>query len=248
MQRFAVGVGDARESKEVLCSEPSLCYAFMGWLSLTLQTTRRVENSMEKEDKFYQACINLPQPEERDGRNELSVPELVEVARLRDDGNAQDAIDYARGLIRTFPDFDLIYYMIAHIYYQKEHPAEAKQVAVEGMGACKRRYRLYAVAGLAEFDMKKLPEALVWWSRSVVAQCAIVEFQDHDPFLHLAHAAEIVGSKRPSEALFEMADVIEPGAYRLTADSLMRLNPLRKSWVSEPFRLVLKELEQKLHS
>lgn len=202
---------------------------------------------MNREDKFYEACLELPLAEGKDERDELSLPEIVEVAQLRDDGSYQEAIDYAKALVKMYPDFDLIYYMIAHIYYQKEHPAEAKRMAMEGMEECNRRYRLYAVAGLAEFDMERLPEALVWWSRSIVAQCDVVEFQDHDPFLHMAHAADIVGAKRPSETLFQMADVIEPSGYRLTAASLMRLNPLRKSWVSEPFKLVLKELEKRLH-
>ncbi len=202
---------------------------------------------MEREDKFYQACLTLPLPEERDGRGERSVPELAEVAELRDNGNFQAAIDYGKALIRMYPDFDLIYYMIAHIYYQKEHPAEAKQMALEGIKECRRRYRLYAVAGMAEFDMGKLPEALVWWSRSIMAQCEVVEYQDHDPFLHLAHAADIVGAKRPSETLFQMSDTIEPGGYRLTSDALMKLSPLRKSWVAEPFKLVVKDLVKRLH-
>jgi hypothetical protein len=202
---------------------------------------------MDREDRFYQACLQLPQPEGRDERDERSVPELAEVAHLRDEGSFQDAIDYGKALIRMYPDFDLIYYMIAHIYYQKELPDEARQIALEGMAECNRRYRLYAVAGLAEFDKGKLPEALVWWSRSVVAQCEVVDFHEHDPFLYLAHAANVVGAKRAREVLFQMADVIEPAGYRLTADSLMRLDPLRKLWVSEPFKLVLKELEQRLH-
>jgi tetratricopeptide (TPR) repeat protein len=203
---------------------------------------------MDREDKFYQACLELPLPEERDERDERSLPELAEVAQLRDDGRFQEAIDYGRALVKMFPDFDLIYYMIAHMYYEKERPAEAKQTAIEGIRECKRRYRLYAVAGMAEFDVGKLAEALVWWSRSIVAQCEVVEFQDHDPFLYLAHAAGIVGAKRSSETLFQMADVIEPSGYRLTADSLVKLNPLRKSWVAEPLRLVLKELESRLHA
>lgn len=202
---------------------------------------------MKREDKFYQMCTELPLPEEKDERDEGTVPELAEVARLRDSGNFQAAVDYGRALIKMFPDFDLVYYITAYIYYQKEYPIEARTVALEGIPQCKRHYRLYAVTGLAEFDLDRLPEALVWWCRSLVAQCEVVEYQDHDPFLHLAHAAEIVGAKREAQTLFQMTDAIETGGYRLTDDALERLGVLRRSWARDPFKQAIQQIERGLH-
>jgi hypothetical protein len=199
---------------------------------------------MSRADKFFQMCTTLPFEEERDERNEHAVPEIVHVAELRDAGNMQDAIDYGRALIKMYPNFDLIPFMVSYIYYQKEFPQEAFQVAVDAIPRCPRKYRLYAVAGLAEFKRDHLAEALVWWSRSVIAQCTMTDFQEAEPFLHLAHAAEVVGSKREAEMLYTMADAIEQGAHRLEGPALGQLSDLRDSWAREPFQRVLKHIDK----
>ncbi len=204
---------------------------------------------MGRAEKFINMCTTLPFDEVKDERDESTIPELVHVAELRDAGNMQDAIDYGKALIKMYPNFDLIPFMIAYIYYQKDFPQEALQIAVEAIPRCPRRYRLYSVAGLAEFRRGRLPEALVWWSRSVIAQCSIVDFQESDPFLHLAHAAEIIGAKREAEMLFTMTDAIEQGGPRLSQADLQQLAELRTSWAREPLAQVLKHIDERyLHS
>ena len=116
---------------------------------------------MDRVEQFYNMCTTLPLPEEKDERDEESVPELHKVAELRDSGNVHDAIEYATGLMKLHSDNDLVPFMIAYMYYQKELPDEAYQVAVEAMEKCPRKYRLYSAAGLAEFSRGRLPEALL---------------------------------------------------------------------------------------
>jgi tetratricopeptide (TPR) repeat protein len=199
---------------------------------------------MGKAEEFFRLCTTLPLEEVRDERNEASVPELARVAELRDAGNMQEAVDYAMALVKMYPDYDLIPFMIAYIYYQKEFPAEARKVAVDAMSQCNRKYRLYSVAGLAEFDLGRLPEALVWWSRSVIAQCMVEDFQEYDPFLHLAHAAEILGAKRQATLLFQMTDAIEPDSHPRADDpSINKLMPLKKSWAGKVLVDVLKYID-----
>jgi hypothetical protein len=53
----------------------------------------------------------------------------------------QDAIDYGKALMKMYPSFDLIPFMIAYIYYQKDFPQEALQVAVDAIPRCPRKYR-----------------------------------------------------------------------------------------------------------
>lgn len=199
---------------------------------------------MSKAEKFVAMCTTLPFEEVKDERDETAVPELVHVAELRDAGNLQDAINYGTSLMKMYPNFDLIPFMIAYIYYQKEFPVEALQVAVESIPRCPRRYRLYSVAGLAEFARGHVPEALVWWCRSVIAQCTVLDFQESDPFLYLAHAAGLIGAKRESEVLFTMADAIESGANRLSPEATDALDEIRDSWVKQPLLQVLREIDK----
>ncbi len=199
---------------------------------------------MSREEKFFRMSTTLPFEEVKDPRDETSVPELVHVAQMRDAGNVQDAIDYAKSLMKMYPDNDLIPFMVAYIYYQRHFPDEALEIAVDAIPRCPRKYRLYSVAGLAEFDRGRLPEALVWWARSVVAQCTVTDFQEHDPFLHLAHAAEIAGSKLEADALFTMSDAIEPNKMRLDSESLANLSAIKNSWAREPFLRVIQHINK----
>nr|MBN1229124.1 hypothetical protein [Anaerolineae bacterium] len=179
----------------------------------------------------------------RDERDERSIPELVHVAELRDAGNPMEAIKYAGTLMRMYPNNDLVPFMVAYIYYQLEYPEEAIKVAVEAIPKCKRKYRLYSVAGLAEFDQGKLPEALVWWARSIIAQCKVSDFQEHEPFLHVAHTADILGLKE-AKPLFTMVDAIDPSKGRLNETVLEKLSYIEDMWVKKPFTRVINHIDK----
>ena len=68
---------------------------------------------MSKEDKLFQMATSLPFDEVKDERDESSIPELVRVAELRDEGSAQEAIDYGKTLMKMYPVNDLIPFMLA---------------------------------------------------------------------------------------------------------------------------------------
>lgn len=204
---------------------------------------RKEDWGMSKEDKLFEMATTLPFQEEKDERDESSIPELLRVAELRDEGSAQEAIDYGKALIKMYPDNDLIPFMLAYIYYQRHFPDEALQIAIEAIPKCPRRYRLYSVAGLAEYDKDRLPEALVWWTRSVIAQCEVVDYQEADPFLYLAHIAQILGSKRQADVFFAMVDAIEPNTYRLPAADIEKLQAFKNSWARKPAEKVLSYVE-----
>ncbi len=201
---------------------------------------------MSREEKFYQMCITLPFEERKDDRDEYSIPELRHVAELRDSGQMQEAIDYGRSLMKMYPDNDLIPFMIAYIYFQQQFADEALQLAIEAIPRCPRKYRLYSVAGLAEFSRDRLPEALVWWARSIVAQCTVTDFQENDPFLYLAHTAMLIGAGREAQALFTMADAIEPGGRRLDDHITERLEAIQNSWARKAFLEVVRYIDKNL--
>jgi hypothetical protein len=122
------------------------------------------------------------------------------------------------------------------------------QLAVNAVPKCPRKYRLYSVAGLAEFEQGHLPEAFVWWSRSIVAQCTVSDFQEYDPFLHMAHVAGILGAKREAQLLYTMTDAIEASAPRLDEASVQKIATVADSWVAQPLLKVLQVLDtQYLH-
>ncbi len=197
---------------------------------------------MSREDKFYKLATTLPVAEKKDIRDERSIPELEKIAALRDEGRVQDAVDYGKGLARMHPDSDLPPFMVAYMYYQRDFPNEALEVALEALKRVPRKYRLYAVAGLAELDRGNTEEALVWLCRSVLAQCAVRDFQEADPFLYLAHAADLLDLSAEADALFEMADAIEPGRSRLFGEPLTQLAAIKASWAQEPFRRALSHI------
>ena len=203
----------------------------------------------DKAQRFYAMCTTLPFEEQRDDRDEDSVPELRRVAELRDSGSMQDAIDYGKALMKMYPNNDLIPFMIGYIYYQAEFPKEAMQLAVNAIPNCPRKYRLYSLAGLAEFAQSHLAEALVWWSRSVIAQCTVEDYQEYDPFMHLGCAAETIGRSHEAQMLFSVTDAIEASAPRLDAAAADRIAVIRKMWVQEPLADVLHFLDEKyLHA
>lgn len=199
----------------------------------------------DKAQRFFAMCTSLPFEEVMDNRGEDSVPELRHVAELRDSGNMQDAIDYGRSLMKMYPDNDLIPFMIGYIYYQRQFPREAMQLAVNSIPNCPRKYRLYSLAGLAEFEQNHLAEAMVWWSRSIVAQCTVVDYQEYDPFMHMGAAAEIIGRKREAQLLFTMTDAIEASGPRVDGVAAQKLASVRNLWVAEPLADVLHHLDEK---
>lgn len=199
----------------------------------------------DKAQRFFTMCTTLPFEELRDERGEDSVPELRHVAELRDSGNMQDAIDYGMSLMKMYPDNDLIPFMIGYIYYQKQFPREAMQLAVNSIPNCPRKYRLYSLAGLAEFEQSHLDESLVWWSRSIIAQCTVIDYQEYDPFMHMGCAAETIGRKREAQLLFTMTDAIEASAPRLDSTAAQKISAIRSMWVLEPLGDVLHLLDEK---
>ncbi|MGF1506775.1 MAG: tetratricopeptide repeat protein [Chloroflexi bacterium] len=190
---------------------------------------------MSRADKFYRMCTTLPADEDYDDRDETYVPELVEVAKLRDSGALNDAIAYGKSIQKMYPDYDLIAYMVAHIYFQQQQPKEAMDVALAAIRDCKRKYRLYSVVGLAEYDIDNVANALVWWCRSVVAQGLVSDFQEYDPFLHLSYAAEMTRANKEARILMTMVDAIEPQSPRLNDSYLEKMQSVRTSWARAPF-------------
>lgn len=194
---------------------------------------------MSRADKFFDMSTRLPKDEMDDPRNELSIPELRHVAELRDSGSVQDAINYAQSLQRMYPDFDLIPFMISYIQYQDGKPEKAMQTALDAIPDCKRKYRLYSVAGLAEYSKDNLANALVWWSRSIIAQAEVADFQEYDPFLYLGYASEGVGEVEHAQTLYTMVAAIDPDAPQ---DEIVRadiMEQMKSLWARRAFKRVI---------
>lgn len=197
---------------------------------------------MSRADKFYRMCTTLPADELWDERDETFVPELVDIAKRRDSGALDEAIEYGNAIVKMYPDYDLVYYMVAHIHFQRDDPAAAMQLALEGIPNVQRKYRLYAVAGLAEYDRGRLANALVWWCRSVVAQALVSDFQEYEPYLHLGAAAELLRMDEEMRIMTTMVDAIEPQVAPLSPAYLQRMDALRSMWVKAPFTRALSHI------
>jgi hypothetical protein len=197
---------------------------------------------MSRTDKFYEMCTTLPVDEIRDDRDEAYLPELVEIARLRDSGALEDAIEYGLAITKMFSDFDLPYYMVSHIYFQRRKPEKALELALDAIGSCPRKYRLYSVVGLAEFDQQHLANALVWWCRSILAQGLVSDYQEYEPFLHLSYAADAAKASGASKVLLTMVDAIEPDSPRLSKEYTEPLTGIKGHWARPPFRKAIEQI------
>ncbi len=194
---------------------------------------------MSRTEKFFEMSTRLPKEELIDERTELSLPELRHVAELRDGGSPQDAINYALSLQKMYPDFDLIPFMIAYVQYQDGKPEKAMKTALGAIPECKRKYRLYSVAGLAEYSKDNLANALVWWSRSAIAQAQVADFQEFDPFQYLGHAAKGIGQDEHAQTMYTMATAIDPNAPQDEAVRQDIMTQMKTLWARKPFKQVL---------
>lgn len=192
-------------------------------------------SQISQADRFYKMCTTLPYDESIDERDEKTVPELAILADLRDSGKVQEALGYGTALMKMYPTFDLIPFMLGYMLYQNHDLDKAFEICTAAIRrGCPRNYRLYSVSGLIEFERNKLEEAVVWWCRSVIAQAVVKDFQEYDPFLHLAHTAQIVGANEEELVLFTMTDAIEPQGPRLQGVYIARLRAMEDSWARPP--------------
>ncbi|NDJ52774.1 MAG: hypothetical protein GYB68_06780 [Chloroflexi bacterium] len=198
---------------------------------------------MSREDKFFKMCTELPYAEEKDPRDEHTIPELAKVAQFRDNDDMASAIEYAQALAKMFSDFDLVPFMIAYMQYADNKPGDALSTAIEAIPKCPRKYRLYSVAGLSEIDQGHVANALVWFTRSAIAQSQVLDFQEVDAYLYLAHAAAAIGATGHADVFFTMTDAIDPSSPRLDKADADRLAPLKDSWAKNPFIKALEYIE-----
>jgi hypothetical protein len=204
---------------------------------------------MSRSDEYYKACIILPYPEVHDDRDESSVPELELLVAKLDVGRRLEAIEYGLGLTRHYPDNDLVPTIVGTLLTQQGRPHQVEGIVRDALPNCPRRYRLYAMAGQAALAQNQLANAAVWWSRSAVAQCQVVDYQVYTPFYNLAHAALVLDAYHEAETFLAMSSAIDSRAPHLSQDLEALLEPLRSHWVAGPLLRVLQHIEVNyLHS
>jgi tetratricopeptide (TPR) repeat protein len=198
---------------------------------------------MSRADQFFIACTQLPYPETRDERGEYSLPELSRLSAKLDGDYVDDAIEYGRGLMRHYPDNDWAPTIVGTLLIQRGRPEEVVDVLRESLPRCPRKYRLYSMAAQADLARNQLSNASVWWSRSAIAQCQIIDYQVYLPFYYLAHIALVLEAFHEAEAFFSMAAAIEPKAPHLSPALEERLDTIRQQWVAEPLHRVVQYIE-----
>jgi hypothetical protein len=164
------------------------------------------------------------------------------VAKL-DAGQRFEAIEYGLGLTRHYPDNDLVPTIVGTLLTQQGMPDAVEGVVRNALPHCPRRYRLYAMAGQADLAQNRLANAAVWWSRSAVAQCQVIDYQVFTPFYNLAHAALVLDAYHEAESFLAMSAAIDPEAPHLSQDLEALLEPLKRYWVAEPLLRVLQHIE-----
>lgn len=197
----------------------------------------------DKENQFLEMATSVPFLEIRDDRDEFSIPELIQILHIAESGDIAETTAYADGLMKMYPDFDLIPFTLAHVHLRNYSPQGALEVTLAALPKVKRHYRMYAVMGNAEYSRGRLAEAIVWWSRSIIAQCMVMDFLEEDPFLYLGHAATVIGEQLDAEIFFAMADTICDPPRRLTPEQVDQLLPLRDHWSKKPFKKLIKQLQ-----
>lgn len=198
---------------------------------------------MTRSEQLFMACTSLPYPEVRDERDETSVPELEHLSAKAAEGLREDAIEYGRGLMRHYPDSDLIPAQVGMLLALQNRAYEVSELLRTVLPRCPRRYRLYAMAGQADLALNRLANAAVWWSRSVIAQCHVIDYQVYTPFYNMAHVALVLDAYHAAESFLAMSAAITPSAPHLSPALEAQLEALRQMWVAEPLRRVVEHVE-----
>jgi hypothetical protein len=73
----------------------------------------------------------------------------------------------------------------------------------------------------------------------------VVDYQEYDPFMHMAYAAETIGAKREAQLLFTMTDAIEASAPRVDEPAAQKIAAVKSHWVAEPLAKVLQHLDER---
>ena len=198
---------------------------------------------MTRIEQFIAACTTLPFIEESDDRDESSIPEISRMSAMLDNGMFEEAIEYGIGLIKHFPDNDVLPTIVGTMLIQLNRSDEVDNLIRDALPNCRRKYRLYSMAGQASFARNRLAEALVWWSRSAVAQCQNAEYQTATPFFNLAHAALVIGSMDAARSMLTLSRAIDPDKPRLSTTLQDLMEPLRYQWFAEAIAQVLVHID-----
>lgn len=161
----------------------------------------------------------------RDPRDAYSMKDVSKVKMLGSGNGSEREVQLAKGLIKKYPDFYILYHWLGAYHRHHHNLAEAKAILADGIKHSIQKHDLYADYGLVEKEESNLQEAVKWWIKSAILQViSINSLDDYRPFMYLAYVASNCGLEQESSKLLKMADCIMP--IRLTQDEQYELRKL----------------------
>lgn len=191
---------------------------------------------------FVNRCLTLQYQEDREDRNWGDIPEMRNVASLGNAGRIDEATRLAESLLPRYPDHYFVYYWLGYLGMRQEAYDNARAALGDGLKKCRSKHSLCQELGEIELKARNLPEAVYWWTQSILLQNSVGTREDYNPFLYLAYVAQFLGLSHVASELFQIVDSIRFGQVRLSGTAASDLRQLVTSQSNESMREMLTEL------
>jgi hypothetical protein len=172
-------------------------------------------------DVYVEQCIFSGLQEGNEQRDGFEMHDVKPASVLGSGYGTEQDVSFGRSLMSKYPDLDMPYYWLSHQYALKGDFTEARAILNRGIEKCKRKRYLCDEYGWLECQAGRLPEAVKWWSRSVILQLTSGKLDSYEPFMYLAYVAEYCRLERQSKKLFEVTDRVR--SIRLNATGQQKL-------------------------
>lgn len=213
------------------------------WVRESAAQSLGLLNDTRAEAGYVSRCLKVEyseKPETRTFRTDAAFAEILEPLNAR---QYTQAIKAGEAILPRFPDFDLIYKWIGSAYRNNDEQFRSYDVLTEGIKKAKRKCLLLTDMGETEWQLRRINEAVYWWSQAL--HCLSSNPIDYNAYLLLSCVAKGLGLTEFERALLARVDSIKIGQVRLdttTAESLLHLVKVNRT---EAMKKTLRELQAK---
>jgi hypothetical protein len=201
-------------------------------------------NDARAEEGYVRRCLEFVYREEQETRTFQTDPAFADILVPLNAQQYAQAIKEGQDILPRFPDFDLIYKWMGSAYRNNDEPLRSHDILSEGIRKAKRKCLLLSDMGETEWQLRRINEAVYWWSQAL--HCLSSNPIDYNAYLLLSYVAKGLGLTEFEGLLLARVDSMKSGQVRLdptTAESLLKLVKDKKTEAMK--KTLLKELQAK---
>lgn len=198
--------------------------------------------SSNSED-YVRRCLEQEFQEVTENRTFRDDPGFAEVLEPLNACNFTKAIEMARRIIPSHPDFDLPYKWLGSALRETGSLVESRKVYSEGLRRSKRKLVILTDMGETEFESGNIDAAVYAWSQAM--HCLSKNPIDYNAYLLLSYVAQGLQLDDVAAAFLAQVDKLQAGRVRLEPQKADRLITLARRSDSAPIKEVLTQLRKK---